>query len=121
MAVCSLAYYVLCIIAAHDFRKLSTPVAQSTRPVSILKPVKGCDPNMYESLRSHCTQDYPEFEIIFGVNDAQDEAIPFIEKLQKEFPNVPMRLVVSQQVLGSNRKVSNLIQMMPAAKQPVVA
>lgn len=118
LAVCSLVYYVLCIIAARDFETSSAqPLPNaSSRPVSILKPVKGCDPNMYESLRSHCTQDYAEFEIIFGVNNAQDEALPLIERLKQEFPNVPVHLVVSQQVLGSNRKVSNLVQMLRQAK-----
>lgn len=85
-------------------------------PVSILKPLKGCDPEMYESLRSHCTQEYSQFEIIFGVNDSRDEAIPIIDRLKTEFPNVPMRTVVSSQVLGANRKVSNLIQMLREAK-----
>jgi ceramide glucosyltransferase len=117
LAVCSLAYYALCIFAAFSFeRSAITPSATKVRPVSLLKPVKGCDPNMYESLRSHCLQDHPEFEIVFGVNDASDEAIPFIEKLKLEYPHIPIKLVVSQQVLGSNRKVSNLIQMLRHAK-----
>src|SRR6185312_12857192 len=61
-------------------------------------------------------QDYPEFEIVFGVNNAQDEAVPYIERLQREYPNIPIRLVVSQQVLGANRKVSNLVQVLREAK-----
>ncbi len=81
-----------------------------------MKPCKGCDPEMYECLRSHCTQEYPEFEIVFGVNDATDEAIPYIERLKQEFPQVPIKLVVAQQVLGANRKVSNLIQMLGQAR-----
>src|SRR6185312_9506454 len=120
LACCSLAYYVLCVMAAAKFRNEPRAVTTDLPPLSILKPVKGCDPEMYECLRSHCTQDYPEFEIIFGVNDAQDDAIPYIERLQKEFPNIPIRLVVSQEVLGANRKVSNLVQMLRQAKHEYV-
>src|SRR5205085_2152836 len=77
-------------------------------PVSILKPVKGSDPEMYESFRSHCVQDYPEYEIIFGVSEPDDPAIAEVERLKREFPAVPIRLVHCEQRLGANIKVSNL-------------
>ena len=63
-------------------------------PVSILKPLKGTDPDIYESFRSHCLQDYPEYEIIFGVSDAGDPAVASVEQLQREFPDRTIRLVV---------------------------
>lgn len=85
-------------------------------PVSILKPLKGTDRQMYESFRSHCVQEYPEYEIIFGVNSADDDAVADVERLRKEFPEREIRLVVCIDVLGSNRKVSNLTQMLQAAK-----
>ena len=56
-------------------------------PVSILKPLKGTDPEMYESFRSHCLQDYPEYEIIFGVSDPDDPAVDSVKQLQREFPD----------------------------------
>ena len=116
-AFCSLAYYFLSILAASRFRGQPKNLVVTDLPsVSILKPVKGCDPEMYEGLRSHCTQDYPQFEIVFGVNDGGDEAIPFIARLKSEFPDVPIRTVVSSQVLGANRKVSNLAQMLGEAE-----
>ena len=55
-------------------------------PISILKPLKGTDPEIYESFRSHCLQDYPEYEIIFGVSDPDDPAIESVKELQREFP-----------------------------------
>ena len=88
----------------------------SALPVSILKPLKGCDPNMYESFRSHCIQEYPEFEIIFGVSAEDDEAVPVVEKLMREFPQRQMKLVVCSQVLGANGKVSSLVQMLEHAR-----
>ena len=87
-----------------------------TPPVSILKPLRGSDRQMYESFRSHCLQDYPQYEIIFGVNDESDEAVAEVERLRSEFPAHDIQLVVCPEVLGSNRKVSNLTQMMRVAK-----
>jgi ceramide glucosyltransferase len=84
--------------------------------VTILKPLRGSDRQMYESFRSHCLQDYPQYEIIFGVNSAGDEAAAEVERLQREFPEHEIRLLICGEPLGSNRKVSNLAQMMKQAK-----
>jgi ceramide glucosyltransferase len=82
-----------------------------------LKPLKGCDPEMYDAFRSHCLQNHEApYEIIFGVNDAYDEAVPAVERLKKEFPHHAITLVVCHEVLGANRKVSNLVQMMKRAQ-----
>src|SRR4051812_49540425 len=116
LTLAALGFYLLCLMAARNLRKQAIPAANGLPPVSILKPLKGCDPEMYESLRSHCTQEYPQFEIIFGVNDAADEAIPYIDRLKSEFPRAPIRLVISARVFGANRKVSNLVQMLEHAQ-----
>src|SRR5436305_12536571 len=79
--------------------------------VSILRPLKGTDPEMYESLRSHCVQDYPEYEILFGVSEADDPALEFVKRLKQEFPKHAIRMMVCEQTLGANIKVSNLAQM----------
>lgn len=89
-------------------------------PVSILKPIKGADPDMYEALRSHCLQDYPEYEILLGITDANDAAVPMIEKLKQEFPNHVIRIVNCEQRLGANGKVSSLAQMAPSATHEVL-
>jgi ceramide glucosyltransferase len=86
--------------------------------ISILKPLKGVDPEIYESFRSHCVQDYPEYQIIFGVSDPQDPAVPSVRQLQQEFPKRDIQLVVCREKLGANVKVSNLEQMMSAARYP---
>jgi ceramide glucosyltransferase len=122
IAVCSLGYYILCLYSAARFLGRRKAAGQGSRPtqslppVSILKPLKGTDPEMYQSFRSHCLQDYPEYEIIFGVSDAHDPAIEFAERLQAEFSQVPIRLVLCEKVLGTNIKVSNLAQMLPEAR-----
>jgi ceramide glucosyltransferase len=122
VTICSAGYYVLCLYSAGRFldeRKAAGEDAgptPSTLPVSILKPLRGTDPEMYESFRSHGLQDYPEFEIIFGVSDPADPAIELVERLKLEFPQRTIRLMICSEALGSNTKVSNLAQMLPQAK-----
>ena len=116
--ISSLGFYVLCLLSAWKFlreRKVEKSV-RPTQPVSILKPLRGTDPEMYESFRSHCLQDYPDYEIIFGVGDANDPAIALVEQLKAEFPRHPIRLMVCAEKLGNNTKVSNLAQMARAAR-----
>lgn len=124
--VSSSAYYLLCLWSAAKFRaeqaRAILPggaakfISSELPPVSILKPLKGTDPEMYESFRSHCLQDYSNYEIIFGVSDENDPAIESVQKLQREFPDRKIQLVVCSQILGANVKVSNLEQMLPHAQ-----
>src|SRR5579864_3469231 len=119
-AASSIVYYVLCLWSAARFLR-ARKGDKNARPtpataVSILKPLRGTDPEMYESFRSHCLQDYPEYEIIFGVSDANDPAIQLVEQLKVEFPQHPIRLMVCPERLGSNTKVSNLAQMARQAR-----
>lgn len=116
LTLASIAFYVANLIALRSWRKQAVP-PPTAFPVSILKPLKGCDPEMYEAFRSHCLQNHEApYEIIFGVNDAYDEAVPAVERLKKEFPHHAITLVVCHEVLGANRKVSNLVQMMKRAQ-----
>lgn len=118
----SVAYYVLCLWCAVNFLRERRSASGSARatptvlPVSILKPLKGTDPGMYESLRSQCRQDYPEYEIIFGVSDASDPAAGLVRQLQSELPQHTIRLKICEQNLGANAKVSNLVQMLREAR-----
>lgn len=123
--VCSSLYYLLCLWSATSFLRVQTryrgaPDSQALPPVSILKPLKGTDPEMYESFRSHCRQDYPVYEIIFGVSDPGDPAIESVKKLQQEFPEREIRLVVAPKILGANVKVSNLAQMLPETQHELL-
>jgi ceramide glucosyltransferase len=122
----SIAYYILCLWGAAAFarerraaaadRAVSESRGRFVPPVSILKPLKGSDPEIYESFRSHCLQDYPEYEIIFGVSDPADPAIASVRQVQREFPDRPIQLVICSNTLGANTKVSNLAQMLGAAR-----
>jgi ceramide glucosyltransferase len=119
--VSSSLYYLLCLWSAWTFLREREAGAgarptEALPPISILKPLKGTDPEMYQSFRSHCLQDYPEYEIVFGVSDPNDPAIDSVKELQREFPNRRIQLVVSPEILGTNVKVSNLAHMLAEAR-----
>jgi ceramide glucosyltransferase len=81
--------------------------------ITVLKPLCGAEPETYECLRSYCDQDYPEFQILFGVAEPDDPAIGIVTRLQQEFPGRDLQLIVDRRQHGSSRKISNLINMMP--------
>ncbi len=114
-------YYLICLWSTAAFlrtRHLSggNRPTQTLPPVSILKPLKGTDPDIYESFRSHCLQDYPAYEIVFGVSDPDDPAVASVQQLQREFPERTIRLLVCPDKLGANVKVSSLEQMLAVAR-----
>ena len=122
--ISSIGYYCLCLWSALRFLQERPAADKSVRPtlstpVSILKPLRGTDPEMYENFRSHCLQDYSEYEIIFGVSDANDPAIQLVEQLKVEFPQREIRLMICPENLGANTKVSNLAQMVREARYRV--
>src|SRR5271166_4114773 len=118
LAVAGTAYFVLCIWAAKRFVRERSRETRTgfTPPVSILRSLKGLDPQMYLAFRSHCLLDYDEYEVLFGVSDPSDPALELVEKLQEEFPLRQLRIVHCLEVLGLNGKVSNLAQMLPQAR-----
>ncbi|HEV2274685.1 MAG TPA: bacteriohopanetetrol glucosamine biosynthesis glycosyltransferase HpnI [Acidobacteriaceae bacterium] len=112
-----LGYYLLALWSARAFyRQFQAPLPDFEPGVSILKPVKGLDPDMYASFASHCLQEYGgPYEILFGVRSVDDPAVAAIEQLQAEFPDRAIRLVLCPELLGANGKVSNLVQMLEHA------
>jgi ceramide glucosyltransferase len=111
------AAYALSACFAVRARLPSAAVADTrdAPPVTILKPLCGAEHELYECLRSFCDQSYPRFQIVFGVSDGNDPAIDVVTRLQREFPQIDLRLAVDRRQHGSSRKVSNLINMMPLA------
>jgi ceramide glucosyltransferase len=112
-----LGYFLLALWSARAFQhqwRLAVPEFEPG--VTVLKPVKGLDPEMYASFASHCLQDYRgPYEILFGVSSLDDPAVAAIQQLQAEFPGREIRLVLCPESLGTNGKVSNLVQMFPHA------
>ncbi len=88
--------------------------------VTILKPLKGVDPFIWESFVSHCEQEYPEYQLVFGVSDPEDPAVGVVKQLKEKYPERQIDLVVCEQTLGTNTKVSTLVQMLATAQHPIL-
>ena len=102
-------YYGLASYAAIGFLAQSPPVNPEFHPpISVLKPLCGLDRQTYKHLASFCQQDYPDYEIIFGVQDPADPVIPVVRQLIQDFPATTLRLVISDRTIGPNLKISNL-------------
>jgi ceramide glucosyltransferase len=118
LCLAGMGYYLLALWSARAFQhQLRRPLPDFEPGVSILKPVKGLDPEMYAAFASHCLQEYDgPYEILFGVSNMADPAVEAIEKLKAEFPERTIRLVLCPQLLGTNGKVSNLVQMLSSVQ-----
>ncbi len=125
LAVAAAGYACFSIYAVlNGVRRASDAALQGLRaaacpgpkPVSVLKPLCGDEPGLYDNLRSFCVQSHPIFQLLFGVRDPEDAAIAVVRRLQAEFPAVDIRLVVDPRVYGSNLKVSNLLNLLPHAR-----
>ncbi len=118
------AYYLISVVAGFawfaDRRRQRAIGLNNTPPVTILKPVRGADAEAYENFASFCRQDYPEFQIVFGVHNENDSAVPVIRRLIREFPDREIQLVISDRQIGHNRKVSNLQNMLAKAKHDLL-
>src|ERR1700733_2618372 len=104
-------------------RRLAAPRPGPPPPpagVSVLKPLYGEDSGLAENLRSFCRQDHPRFQIVFGVRDEDDPAIPVVRQVMAEFPDIDHALVIDRRQRGRNLKVANLHNMLPAARYPVL-
>ncbi len=112
-------YQLAALVAALWHVRRKEPVPSSLPPVSILKPVRGLEPHFYESIRSHAVLDYPEYEVLFGVSDPEDPALPEIRRLIEEFPGRRLRLVMST-TRAANGKVGVLIDLKREARYPLL-
>jgi ceramide glucosyltransferase len=116
-------YSSVALAAALAWRRFASRPPQIPTvhtPVTVLKPLCGEEPGLYEHLRSFCRQVHPQFQIVFGTLDAADPALAVVERLLQEFPELAIDTVVSPQRHGHNNKTSNLINMLARARYPVL-
>ncbi|HVX36039.1 MAG TPA: bacteriohopanetetrol glucosamine biosynthesis glycosyltransferase HpnI [Hyphomicrobium sp.] len=119
VGLAGLAYLVLAVRATWRFRERAVFGGEPRRGVSVLKPVYGTNPYLYESLRSFCLQDYPKYEVIFGAHTPDDPAVAVVNRLIAENPNLDLRLVVDETLAGPNRKAANLANIARTAKYDI--
>ncbi len=114
--------YLLGLYSAERFfSSESAPPSEGPRAgISVLKPLKGSDVGLYDNLAALCRQQYGSFQILCGVADEGDPATAVVRRLQRDFPEVDLELIVDHRLYGANHKVSNLMNMYQRAKHDVI-
>lgn len=128
LCLAAVSFYCYTIYAARAFFNQPHRINQGFHPpVSILKPICGLDSDADENLASFCQQDYPEYQIIFAVLESEDPSIEVVQKIIHNFPDLDIQLVVgdasgdlSQRIIGTNLKVSNLANAVTEAKYDIL-
>jgi ceramide glucosyltransferase len=123
VAVFPLIYYALACVAAWSFQRTrpASPPSGFTPPVSILKPLHGVDFASYQNYASFCHQHYPEYEILFAVNEATDPAAAVVKRLIADFPQREIKLLIGAEYFGANRKVNSLARLAREARYEILA
>jgi ceramide glucosyltransferase len=123
LAILPFIYYLLALYSSwRMFRQeTSSPSGDFTPPVSILKPVRGIDPDAYENFASFCRQDYPDYEILFCAGADDEQAINAIEQLKRDFPERRIRLLFGSRRRAVNDKVAKLARLVAEAQHEYLA
>ena len=114
-------FSILSIWTIVSFFKTSKLGKKNPRPiefkpsVTVLKPVRGLEKNLKSQLMSICLQDYPSYQVIYSVQDVEDEALPIIQEIQDEIGSDRVSIVISKIEAGANGKVNNLLGAMEKA------
>lgn len=113
-------YYVLVLYSTWQFFRQNTPSeigsGSFTPPVSNLKPVRGVDADAYENFASFCRQDYPEYEVLFCIDNENDPVLPVIEQLKRDFPQTQIRVLYGSGRTATNDKSAKLARMTAEAR-----
>ncbi len=116
------AFYVYAIYVARDF--LARPRRRTASgfepPVSVLKPLRGLDPDAVANFASFCRQDYGTWEILFGAEDEDEPALEAARQVARDYPGIPIRILVGNGVPGANPKVRILAKLVREAKYPLL-
>jgi ceramide glucosyltransferase len=121
LCITSLGYYALALYCAARFRgRRSRPAGAHQPPITILKPLRGVDPQAYDNFASFCRQRYPRFQIVFGAETPDDPALVIARRVAEDFPDVDIRIVAGCSLPATNRKAGCLAGMLPEAKHPFV-
>lgn len=121
VCVTAMAYYGFAVYAARAFfRRPPKPLNGPFPPVTVFKPLRGLDREAYRNFASFCRQDYPEFQVVFGADDANEPALEVARAIARDYPNVDVSIAVGNRSQAANPKIGNLAGMLPAAKHPIL-
>ena len=121
MTMAGCAYALGAAVVVRRFAAKSSPLAASFPGVTILKPLRGAEPGLYDNLASFCNQNYPgPVQILFGVQDPSDAAIAPVNRLMADWPGRDLELVIHSHLCGPNPKVANLVEMQGRIRNDVV-
>ncbi|MFZ2447803.1 MAG: bacteriohopanetetrol glucosamine biosynthesis glycosyltransferase HpnI [Syntrophobacteraceae bacterium] len=121
LTLASACYYLAAMLAAHGFFSRKTPPLPAMfPPVSIMIPLCNVDFRAYENYAALCRQDYPDFQIVFGVCDPSDSSVALVNRLKADFPRTAIDVAVSANQIGQNPKANNLENMLPLARHDIL-
>ena len=116
LTLAGFGYALVAIWSARAFLRRKRIQTGFAPAVTLLKPLRGVDPGMYEAFASHCRQQYSgDYEILFGVSTSDDPAAALVRQLQAEFPEQKIQLILCPESLGPNGKISVVAQLLPHA------
>ena len=108
------------VFAALRFARRRITLPTTRPPISVLKPLYGEEPGLYENLLSFVDQDYPAMQVVFGVRNPDDGALPVVRRLIAARPDADIALVIDSRVSGRNLKIANLANMLPKARHDLL-
>ena len=114
-------YCAVTVFGMLRFQWRAVHVPQDYPLITILKPIHGLEVELFENLCSFCDQEYPHYQVLFGVRDADDPAIPEIERVIAAFPGRDLRLIVEARPYTGNPKIANLANLLPHASGEILA
>ena len=113
-------YYLIVVYSSWRFFSRELAVNSFAPPVSILKPIRGLDPEAYENFASFCRQDYPEYELLFCADQSDSRVIPTLEKIIRDFPERRIRILFGSGSNALNDKVAKLGRLVKEAQNEIV-
>jgi len=120
IALAGLADRLAGLLLVRRFARQTPPAPHLRPPISVLKPLAGDEPLLEEALASFCRQEYPDLQIVCGAADPSDPGLAVASRLASRFPDRDITLVAGPGPPGANRKVANLINMLPAARHDIL-
>ncbi|KAG5518714.1 hypothetical protein PMAC_002683 [Pneumocystis sp. 'macacae'] len=120
VSLCILGWLTIRSIYSKSLVHAVNTISDPLPGVSILRPLKGLDPRMYDCLESAFLQKYPKFEIIMSIADETDPAVNVAKELIAKYPYVDAKIIIGDERIGQNPKINNLVRSERVAKYDIL-